>query len=632
MVEVSSSETPSSAAEEFGPYFFAWADEGDAFDPYLHARFDDDIFDFNLTQQEGDFAALALTVKNPRIGLLAPGRQIWAWFSWWNGVQVVPLFFGRLVGLPDNLDEETVALNFIARPSDYAAQKEAVAATKRVRPYWDGIWFDDATRNDPDNVLESRPEAWHIDRVTHVVSTSNIINGEDGTLQFDETQVFYDSVGLNYAQNPLRSVTMTATVSWDQAGNGVVSPRYTGGMQGSGPSLMSYTGEGLAAGWPKTGDSIGGGWKWNVASAKASGMIDSALVGEIVYPANGGLSFYADGGFDASLGKWGEEFPGGPVIGWAYHVAIPNIKVDWSLGLGWEVSRRKSEVLTFTLISDVQDIVTLPDDGATLALTMQSSEVTNAIDAGGVVPIGSPLARSYFNSDRGAQSIEYLIAIARAHLFARGRAVRVDFEIAFEEAVASGVTLRKNAVISDPRLPGTDVGGKIVSYALSMTNGTQKAQITLGCSIGKDGTQAEVAGTPDYVDDGYVDNGYQTRTGAYGLPFDDEGVAYENQGNVPPNDDGFDFLRNLAGTGVAIGLEGGNGATETQEDALGRFDITVSDTGQVTSKNTRFAELVVTVPDLTGGPFQTNYPVNVTDLKIPRTINLEAESEGASST
>jgi len=103
-----------------GPYFFAWADESEAFDPVTHSRFDDDIFDFEIAQNEGDFATLAITIQNPRIGLLAPGRQIWAWFSWSDGTDVIPLFFGRLVGLPDNIDGESVALNFIARPSDFA--------------------------------------------------------------------------------------------------------------------------------------------------------------------------------------------------------------------------------------------------------------------------------------------------------------------------------------------------------------------------------------------------------------------------------------------------------------------------------------------------------------------------------
>lgn len=612
--------------EAIGPFFFAWSAEDEEFDPLIHAREDDDIFDFKIEQQEGDFASLSMTVRNPRIGLLAPGRSIWCWFAWASpNSGVVPLFKGRLIGLPDNIADDTVTLNFIARPSDFAAQKEAVAATMRDLPLFDPIWFSDATRGDPDNVLEARPMAWHIDRVTHVVTASNIIHGEDGTLSFGEDQAFWDSVKIGYSQNPLRSVQMSATVSWSQEGGGVYSPIKTGGLQGV-SQIQSYTGEGLAAGWPKPGQSIGGGWSWLTGDAVPTGMVDSALVGEIVYPPTG-LSYYADGGFDASLGKWGDDAAGGPPIGWAYHVAIPNVTVTFgSLQLQWAAQRQKTEALTFTLSADVQDILTLPDDGEVLALTMQSSEVTNAVDAGGLTPIRTPLARGYFNTDRGEQSLAYLVAVARAHLLARARAVNVSFEISFDLGIDSGVSLRKNSVLTDHRLPGGVAGGKLTSYSFGVSDGTASFALTVGAVIGKDGTQAEVEGSPDYADDIYVDSGYQSRTGAYALPFDEEDVAFESQKNVEPNDDGIDFLRNIAGHGITIGLINGNGDTETQADALGRFDIVVSNTGQVTSVNSRYAQLTVTVPDLTGGPFQTNYAPALTDLKVPRTINLEADS------
>jgi hypothetical protein len=638
---ISSSETPSSAAEDFGPYFFAWVDEGVAFDPYLHTRFDDDIFEFSIEQQEGDFASLSLTVQNPRVGLLAPGRQVWAWFSWWDGTQAVPLFYGRLVGLPENLQEETVTLTFIARPTDFQTQKDALAATLKVSPFWDPIFFDANSRDNADNVLESRPEAWHVDRITHDVTTSNIIEGEDGTLDFSTDDVFYDSVKLSYGTNPLRSVTVNASVAWEQSGAGTVNFPAGNGIQPN-QVIQSYTGGGLFEDWPKQGSSIGGGWFWKVSTVTQSGMLDSSIIGEIVDDPNdpdptfGARTIYLDNGFDTSLGTY-LDLPDGTHIGFAYHVAIPNVTLTWSLQLGWEVNRRKTENLTFTLVADVQDIITLPDDGATLLLTMQSSEISNAVDevnssdgANGV-PLRSALKRGYFNTPRGAQSIEYLIAVARAHLLARARCVYVTFEIPFETAVAQGVTLRKNAEFEDDRLPGGAAAGKIISYSLGLSDGLQTCSITIACSIGKNGTHDQITGTPDYVAEGYVDVGYQTYTGAYSLPFDETDVAYESQENVEPNDDGID-LEHLTGT-VLQGLRvlEPNGEDETQEDALDRFTVTTDDQLHIHVTNTRYAQITFELPDLTNGPFETNYAVNVTTLRIPRTIDLEAESQGASS-
>lgn len=643
MTEISSSETASSEIQNgVGPYFFAWVDEGTAFDPNLHARSNEDIFEFTLDQQEGDFASLDITIKNPRIGLLAPGRQIWAWFSWWNGTQAVPLFFGRLVGLPTNLEAETVQLNFIARPPDFTNQKEQVADTLRVTPFWDGIWFSAATRYDPDNVLESRPEAWHIDRTSLVVTTSNIIDGEDGSLEFDEDQVFYQTVNISYDTNPLRAVTVTATVSWAQAGTGAI-PFPLGVDIQPGRLIQSYTGGGLAAGWPKPGDSAGGGWTYGPnTQAVATGTLDSSLVGQIAFdPLNNGLSFYVDGGFDTSLGSVG-SLPGGQNVGLSYHVAIPNITVSWSMSLTWTANRQKTEVLTFTLGADVQDILTLPDDGEALALTFSSSELTTAVDpvdgsaahscaAEYGIPLASPLARSYFNTDRGAQSIYYLVAVARANLLARARCVKIDFEIPFELAIASGITLRKNAVIIDERLPGGTAGGKIFAYSLSLANGQQHAKITIAATVGRNGTEEQITGTPDYCDTDYVDSPYQTFSGAYNIPFDETDVAVQDISNVPPNDDGVDFLRFSSNTIKAFRLLNPNGDHETQVDALQRFEVITNADLTLTFQCIRYAQVTFKVPDLTGGPFQTDYTPDMTQLKIPRTINLEAPSEGVSS-
>lgn len=614
-----------------GPYYFAWADEGEAFAESVHAIEDDDIFEFDLQHNEGDFPSLAITVKNPRVGLLAPGRKIWAWFSWDNGTEIVPLFFGRLIGLPEQIQKEEVVLNFIARPSDYATQKSSVAESLRVQPFWDGIWFNSQTRDDSDNVLESRSAFWHIDRITLDVTISDMLNGEDGTLAFDETNTFYDSLRQTYTQNALRAVQMTAQVSWHQQGEGSFA---IDRIQGYPSPIYSYTGEGLANAWPRKGTNIGGGWYWADASAKASGLVDSAIVGEIVYHGVIGIpgttSTYPDGGFDTRLGIWGYDGYNEP-IGWSYHVAIPNVRIDWVLNLGWKANRRKTETLSFTLKADVQDMLTMPTDGEVLALSMNSSEVSEAIDdagsSGGVTsPLRTQTARGYFNTTRGQQSLEYLLAVARAHLVARSRAVNITFEIPFELAVQSDLSCRKNATLVDPRLPGSPVGGKIIAYKFAFQNGQQKASITIGCAIGKGGSVIEVPGNPDYVEDGYVEDGYQTFTGKYTVLGTVSDVSYLDQQNVVPNDDGLE-LRHLTKHSIkSLKIINGNGSDETQEDALDRFDVTISDSGQGTAKNTTYAQVEITLPSLEGGPFETLYEVDVSDLVIPMGIDLEAST------
>src|SRR3954463_2569091 len=99
-------------------YNFAWVEDTETeFVVDDHARVDEDVFSYDLEQTEGDFAVLTVVIRNPRVGLLAPGRKVWAWFSRVSAdMEVTPMFFGRLVGVPTDINLEFVTLQFSARP------------------------------------------------------------------------------------------------------------------------------------------------------------------------------------------------------------------------------------------------------------------------------------------------------------------------------------------------------------------------------------------------------------------------------------------------------------------------------------------------------------------------------------
>ena len=54
-------------------FSFAWVDEGE---PFVASN-DEDVFAFDLSHLEGEFATLTVELKNPRVGLLASGRKRW---------------------------------------------------------------------------------------------------------------------------------------------------------------------------------------------------------------------------------------------------------------------------------------------------------------------------------------------------------------------------------------------------------------------------------------------------------------------------------------------------------------------------------------------------------------------------
>ena len=45
-------------------FYFAWIDEAESFDPQVHARQDEDIFNLRIAEQEGLFPTATVTVVN----------------------------------------------------------------------------------------------------------------------------------------------------------------------------------------------------------------------------------------------------------------------------------------------------------------------------------------------------------------------------------------------------------------------------------------------------------------------------------------------------------------------------------------------------------------------------------------
>lgn len=241
-------------------------------------REDEIVFAFDLVHQEGQIPTLSIDVKNPHIGLLAPGRSQWVWLSYQPQTgAAVPLFNGRLVALPSNLLGEVVTLQFVARPNDYLAQKQALANTMMVEPFYDPIWIDQTKLTDPDTVLETYAMMWHVDRITHEVSVSDILFGEDGTEEFQPEDSFYDSVSISFAQSPQTQVVFTGTVQWTQAATGFIPLPDV--------SLSAWNGQQIVNDWPKTGDQLSNGW--SVANGAITNWSDQLGGGNTVVDVGG---------------------------------------------------------------------------------------------------------------------------------------------------------------------------------------------------------------------------------------------------------------------------------------------------------------------------------------------------------
>lgn len=561
----------------FSQFYFAWTSAGDYGFSGGHMREDELVFSFDLKHEEGQFAELELEIANPYVGLLSAGRPLWAWFSWSNGSNVYPLFYGRLVAIPDDLFAEVIKIKLLAKPQNYASLQMALAESLKVLPYYDPVFIDDKKVPDPNTVLEGYSALWHCDRASHAVTISDIIAGEDGTVYFSQNDVFYDKVSMKLAGAPLLMCEIEAEVEWTQCDHtGTFEMKTVPDIEGD-PKIT--TGITATKGVTPTGgvglklkpdnntaqeeppkDPTQTTYSWEYKNIDEGEHEDGDLMeesGSVTDPFYGGELTNQSKSYqraDKESGQ-GEEYSikesykqteeedpdpakdpsggggGGGGGGAPPTPTPPKTPAELSPNkakaeIAVEMEQDRKESIYVAMLADVQPVLAqmTPGDQQDLreSLTMNSQDLVSA----GVATSSDGV---YFSTARGAQSIEYLLMVARAHLLHGSRVIAVEWECKFQNVVS--LSCRLNAVVEDPRLPGASVFGKIVQYRMSGNgdNGEFVGNVTINSSVGNgafaiEGLSARApsieernvvlaSGTPVYVEEGYVNVGYQHYVG-----------------------------------------------------------------------------------------------------------------------
>jgi hypothetical protein len=645
--------------------YFAWIDASETVFGPEHQRWDESVFSFTLKQDEGDPASLTAVVRRPKnsegnaIGLLGPGRKIWAWFALDTGADLVK-FRGRLVGIPTSIFEELVTLEFVARPIDVVAQKAALADSLRVLPYYDDAVIEPSRRTDPDVVLEGYTKIWAYNPETHVVTVSDEITGEDGLVEFDGAseagKVLYDGLGLTLTSGPLARVDVSAEFNWTQQARGTVdlteylTSNWPGAVNGV---ITSYSL--TAADWPKTGATLGDGWvvadatatdfyDFTVYSATSTGTLNvewpdggkstttSTSTSSHVYAPFGpgiesgdipqssvSVTYALDGDKRLYAASYSRNDSGAIAV-------MPAQAIQPTLIAGYDAKRPYTEKVTFSLFADVQSILTDPEDGEALLINDVRSVDLSEI-------IGDPRRRSYISTERGNRSLEHLILLARAHLMKRARVVEISFVPKLSRMAE--ITLRKNVFLIEPRVG--EALGKIISYSIALdgADGRINCEVRIGCAIGRGGSAVASGGEPVYCSIDYTGADYQQFTGRTVLF--DSSVGYQPP-NFVPNDDGINFLSVLRVEDVIErGLVVEYGPEEQQENLqanafTGGTASSIADQNRAMATRAEYNQNLLKqfetrasfkLKNMTGA-FAGDYVLAVTDVKIPTGYNLEA--------
>jgi uncharacterized protein YqcC (DUF446 family) len=619
------------------------------FDAAVHNRFDEEVIGFDIDQEEGGFATLTIDIKNPNIGLLALGRNLWCWLSWdqaWpaGAPDLVALFNGRLIGVPKLQAGEVVQLQFLARPDDLLAQKEALASSLAVLPYFDHVWYPLEVSDD--QVLEAYSALWHIDRTTLELTTSDILAGEDGTIDIGEGQAIYEAFTLAYGEPPLTAVTISGTVGWQQQATGILDitdalaaafhdqggSAYTRSFPktywnaGGGALIQVLNGDGLKADWPKPGTNIGGGWSLSSqndvtglplcyirdASITAQGGWLQSAVYRVSYSAQAPQPPDINVNVGLVTANYGNYFVDFPLT--AYKVRM---------SLEYRANRKRTETITAVLTAGVQRELSDPAESDRETITLTSQFVDQGVDPDGTLPIGNVSYRSYFQTDRGTASFEYLLLAARAKIRARARAVDITFRVGWADAVP--ITLRHSVQYTDRRVPGGVAIGKVKSYKLSVRDGTMVGEFTIGCSIGTAEIIAPAVGVPTYADAGYVDSGWQAMSGQQSALIDEE-LAYETLEDFAIADDGLD-LTNLT-VGQALNEVVVTNGLKIQLPILNRYQAAVGvlQGDPVSIMKTLNTTVTIDLKPVAGAEFTTAFFPAVSRLTLPKTIDLSGTS------
>jgi len=354
------------------------------------------------------------------------------------------------------------------------------------------------------------------------------------------------------------------------------------------PGLCSsYTGQGLVRDWPDAGTEIGDGWR---VSRKKLTRVDG-----IRFPAEGKLANTASDYSKIYFPLWSIE---------------PDMRV------AYDAARDRTETVSFTVAAGMQPLITEASEGDTVAISLRSAAAAETID--GSRPIGDVRRRSYFQTDRGAESIQHLILRARARLLAEARAVEVLAEIPFETAI--GLSCRHSATLADDRLPGGTATGKVVGYKFGLDGqkGALYGDVTFAATIGAGGTLSTAAAVPAYVESGYVLAGWQAFDGGdAALPTGDVAYQYDTTAIA---DDGIEFSRFSADEAV-ISCTVANGQT-AQAAVLDQSHADAA--AAMVALNEVETRPTLTMRPVDGLTFQTDYSLTVSDLVIPKTIDLEA--------
>lgn len=543
-----------------------------AFDWTIHTDINDDGFGWTLSHQEGEVATLSIEREQSGWSIMSPEQPrhvILSVSETGEPEDAVPLARGRITGVPSDLFGLTQRIEIECAPANLReienleAEVEAgplIAYCRLHLPSAPETCFhiNDSDRDDPAAYLLARSAVFHVDPVTHAISTSDLITG-DSVIDLSDHH-FHDmderpTAMLLEGETPVSAVRMTLKVDWTQEARGITDiASYFQDFASMTPDLLENAGGELPSGL--LGNAVG----WTLGKSIVTTTDVHWMYG---YFLSGRIMSVDYAGNDPVTGPVQyNDIPHREMVqlgAWAYRFETVQLEYSYSQARVEEVhivvGMDIQEVPAVTRDLDlgeigVGDIFNDPDSvpyapGPKLAgdrnrlggVVYECTEdhLSTSFDQKppgfqqiflGPTPPGyswhpywrwvpsqAPMRvsqASFADTDAGRQVVAHLVARCRKQLLLRSRSLVISARYLWSDA--KEVTLRDSVRMSVPWYDGTprSIVGKVVALEKSW-DGEIGAVITVTIAVamgaGDDGdtSASELAG---YVADGYVEADY----------------------------------------------------------------------------------------------------------------------------
>ena len=505
------------------------------------------LFDLEISQEENHFATARLVI-DALVPLPPTGTE--GIITLENGYL---LFKGLLVGNLVNIDGAFGEIELMGKPTDFAQKNRKLQKENRRPPYWDGLWIGPEKLNDFEEIQDVRTASLFCHPRTGELSLSNWFEGRE--IVTVHQKFSYQSLQVKLRKPPLQACTVKVHAHWVQ---------WLQGIANLGPQIRkafpygrvnTYTEKGFTEKWPLARKRLGRSGLWVLKSE-----LKPILPASPLYP------LYSP---PLSLGEAGESPK-------PYRARRYWFKP--TLWVRWQKKQKRKETLSLTLFHDFQSLYPGEGKHKTVEFTLQNInpdpeaygwQPEYYYEEGAKIsyhnsiykckkahtsslafekdqkcwvfkkffhtPLGNPARASFFLTDRGYQAAEHAMERAKVILAKSARCLEISFEGSWD--TLRDITTDSSVILSDPRLPGGKVRGKVVKYILSAKGetGERTVHVTLLCTVGT-GKEVKVdvlRPIPLYGQEGYGEEDYQVhenhrQTTPSGLSY----FRYDNQGPI----------------------------------------------------------------------------------------------------